>query len=204
MPKVSFDFASADGSWVAGLADYDPESIDDYQFQHGYRQRPSSTGKGGSLFISGMNRSDDLFMYYKQRIGGLDRSAEYGFAFTISLASQYVSISGIGGDPARSVYLKACVSTFEPTLVMDGGTARLNIDIGHQSNQGANSVVLGDIEKPRDGTDSYRLIKRQSTKALLGTTDDDGGIWLLFGTDSGYEGETALYYTGFEAAFDHR
>lgn len=204
MPKASFDFAGSDGGWVAGFADYDPDHPERYQFQHGYRERPPSTGRGGSLFISGMNRSDDLFMYHKRQLVGLDRNAEYGFTFVIVVASQYVSMGGTGGDPAWSVHLKACVSAFEPSLVFADQIVRLNIDIGDQSEPGANSVVLGNIEKPRDGTDSYRLITRQSAKALIGTTDDDGGIWILFGTDSGYEGETALYYTAFEAAFDRR
>jgi hypothetical protein len=31
----------------------------------------ATAGAGGSLFISGMNRSDDLFMYHKRRIMGL-------------------------------------------------------------------------------------------------------------------------------------
>ncbi len=30
------------------------------------------------------------------------------------------------------------------------------------------------------------------------TTGDDGGLWLIVGTDSGFEGETRLYYTTIE------
>jgi hypothetical protein len=134
----------------------------------------------------------------------LQPGADYRALFQVALASKYVSRSGIGGDPAKSVYLKVCSSAFEPQLVPSNNADRLNIDIGRQSSAGKDSTVLGDIEKPHDNTDNYALITRTSSKALECTAAADGSIWLLFGTDSGYEGETALYYTGFEAIFEKR
>lgn len=202
MSKFVFDFSHGDEGWIAGFADFDSSELDNYQLQHGFRERPASTGTGGSLFISGMNRSDDLFMYYKRRITGLRPGAAYRATFRITLASMYVALGGIGGDPARSVHLKVCRSIAEPRLIQSEGAYRLDIDIGKQTFAGKDSTVLGDIEKPRDGTDRYALITRESNKAFECTTASDGSIWLLFGTDSGYEGETALYYTAFEATFE--
>jgi hypothetical protein len=202
MTKYDFDFSESEEGWSAGFADYDFEQPDEYQLQQGLRERPALIGNGKSLFISGMNRSDDLFMFYKRRLTGLRPSAAYKATFQVSLASKYVSRSGIGGDPAKSVYLKVCSSAFEPKLIQSDGTYRLDIDIGRQSSAGSNSTVLGDIQKPHDGTDEYALIARKSSKALLCTAAADGSIWILFGTDSGYEGETALYYIDFKANFD--
>ena len=83
--------------------------------------------------------------------------------------------------------LKACYSTREPGWTIDDRVRGLDIDIGVQANAGANSVVLGDIEKPRDGTDKYILIERRSNKPLTCLSDHQGCVWILFGTDSGYE-----------------
>jgi hypothetical protein len=146
-----------------------------------------------------MNRSDDLFMFHKRKISGLTPGRRYDISFCVAFASKYISQAGIGGDPARSVYVKACSSSFEPVRVEAEGTVRLNIDIGRQSNPGSNSVVLGDVEKPRDGTENYVVIERASKAALSCKADSQGFLWLLFGTDSGYEGETSLYYTSFKA-----
>lgn len=202
MLKYSFDFGESSEGWVAGFADYDLQDPDNYQLEHDFRERPSSVGPGGSLYISGMNRSDDLFMYHKRKVEGLRPNAPHHATFRVVLASKYISESGSGGDPAKSVFLKACSSAFEPKLIVSEGSYRLDIDIGRQGFPGKNSVVLGDIEKPKDGTDDYALITRASSKPLAGTAAADGSIWLLFGTDSGYEGETALYYIAFEVTFD--
>jgi hypothetical protein len=146
-----------------------------------------------------MNHSDDLFMFHRRRISGLAPGQTYEVSFRVALASKYVSETGIGGDPAKSVYLKGCAATHEPVQIADGDLIRLNIDIGDQANAGTNSVVLGDIEKKRDGSQSYVMIERASVKPLKCAADAQGQMWLLFGTDSGYEGETSLYCSQFEA-----
>jgi hypothetical protein len=194
----SFDFAQGYQDWTPGIADYDSTEIERYRFQHGFRERPASTGSGGSLFISSMNRSDDLFMFHQRQFADLAPSAKYLATFRVTVATKYVSQMGIGGDPAMSVHLKGCFSSWEPKHEFREGAVRLNVDIGKQSSAGANSVLMGNIDKPNDGTDQYVLIERVSRQPLTCTTDDRGRIWILFGTDSGYEGLTELYYTRFE------
>lgn len=197
-----YDFTSSDHGWVAGFADYDVSDPDKFQLQHGFRERPVEVGNGGSLFISGMNRSDDLFMYYKHKLTGLEPKTDYFAMFRVTLASKYVSAIGAGGDPAKSVYLKACAVPAEPALVSANDVWRLNIDIGKQAFAGKDSTLLGDIEKLHDDTNDYALISRESANGLAARSSDDGSLWILFGTDSGYEGETAVYYTAFEFTLD--
>jgi len=195
MASSSFDFSDCDHGWVAGFADYDVDEPAKFQLEHGFRARPVELGPGGSLFISGMNRSDDLFMYYKKKLSGLPRSSPCSLSFSIELASKYISEVGVGGNPGLGVTLKGCASKTEPVLGADG---RLDIDIGAQQNPGSDSTVLGHIDKPVDGTDRYVLIQRGSEKRLKSETAADGSLWVLIGSDSGYEGKTALYYTKFE------
>lgn len=100
MLKYSFDFTESPEGWAAGFADYDLQHPDSYRLEHGFRERPSSVGPGGSLYISGMNRSDDLFMYHKRKVDGLRPNAPYRAMFRVALASKYISESGSGGDAA--------------------------------------------------------------------------------------------------------
>ena len=72
----------------------------------------------------------------------------------------------------------------------------MNLDKGGQSQGGEDAVVLGTIAKPDDGTDEYVLIERDNSGSpLLTMSDENGRVWVFVGTDSGFEGTTALYYT---------
>jgi|688.fasta_scaffold208362_2 hypothetical protein len=72
----------------------------------------------------------------------------------------------------------------------------MNLDKGNQFNGGANMSVIGDVAKPDDGTENYvPLLRHQHGQPFTVTTAGDGSLWLIFATDSGFEGQTALYYT---------
>ena len=74
--------------------------------------------------------------------------------------------------------------------VDDEGWYRVAPDVG------AHGVPMGTIAKPDDGTDDYVSLSRVSHGLELTTrADDDGRIWVLFGTDSAFEGPTSIYYT---------
>jgi putative lipoprotein len=57
-------------------------------------------------------------------------------------------------------------------------------------------VVLGNISHPDVVGDEYKIKTLTSEGSPLSvTTDASGGVWLIVGTDSGFEGLTALYYS---------
>ena len=105
---------------------------------------------------------------------------------------------GIGGSPGSSVYVKAGASTIEPdTFESQDQHLRMNIDKGNQSTSGQSMVVLGDVAHPEvDEDDQKYLIKTMDNvdSPLSVEADDEGRVWLVVGTDSGFEGLTALYY----------
>ena len=71
----------------------------------------------------------------------------------------------------------------------------VNIDKGNQSEGGKDALVLGTIGAGED-VEQYTLINRTNTDTPLTVrSDSDGKIWLIVGTDSGYEGLTTLYYS---------
>jgi hypothetical protein len=70
----------------------------------------------------------------------------------------------------------------------------MNIDKGDQSQEGNDMKVLGTIGIPGEEF-NYTLINRtNSDKPIQITTDEAGKLWVIIGTDSGFEGITTLYY----------
>ena len=103
-----------------------------------------------------------------------------------------------GGAPGESVWIKAGASAVEPVPVLKGSILRMNIDIGNQSAGGEHAVVLGDIANSRPCGQPRRWERKafpsRSLPAPL-VAPTDGRAWLLFGSDSGFEGRTEIYFT---------
>ncbi len=203
----SWDFSQSSVGWQGGFADYPAGEEDFYELDFGWQPLPAHLGDASALVITGNNHSDDLFMYFRNQVTGLDPNTMYNVFFDIELASDAPDGSfGIGGSPANSVYLKAGATLWEPlpeVSDLDSNFLELNVDKGYQSTGGRDGLVLGDIAKPPgDETFDYALITRNNDQQPFSfRTDDSGSAWIYFGTDSGFEGTTTLYYTNFRAEF---
>ncbi|GAB3896635.1 hypothetical protein GCM10028803_14440 [Larkinella knui] len=194
------DFRTDTDGWVAEVTDYSTAQESIIEFQSGLKALPAPLDATKKSFMtSGHNRSDDLFMFLKKKVTGLKPNQTYLIDFEIELASQYGTNSvGIGGSPGGSVYLKAGVSATEPKKVKEGDDYRLNIDKGNQMEGSAAVPVLGNIGAGDDVT-QYKLIQRTTSEPIMAKTNDAGELWLLVGTDSGFEGLTTLYYNKIKA-----
>lgn len=199
-----WDFSQGTLGWQGGFADYPQGEDAFYELDSGLRPLPDNLGNNSALYITGNNHSDDLFMYFRNFIAGLAPETNYQVTFNLEFASNAPDGSiGIGGSPGNSVFLKAGATLFEPLAQVDPSSnfLLLNADKGQQSNGGQDAIVLGDIAKPDDGTFDYALISRNNLAPFNFRTDSNGTAWVYFGTDSGYEGITTLYYTNFRAEF---
>lgn len=198
----SYDFSTDTEGWEAGFADLPTTGLDIYELEAGHATLPEPLDtSNGALRSSGHNRSDDLFMFWKRRITGLQPLTTYQISWEVRLASQYPTNSaGIGGSPGASVYFKAGATTREPEIVEEnvGGTpySILDIDKGNQSQSGSEMAVLGNIGIPSEEF-TYQLITLTNPDAasvIEVQTDAEGACWVVMGTDSGFEGKTTLYY----------
>lgn len=199
--RLVYDFAESAHGFVAGFVDL-PKDADPalYDLRSGHSPRPANLGGAPALMISGQNRSDDLFMYWSRRVTGLQPRTAYRTRFLVEFASDAPSGTiGIGGSPAESVYVKAGATVAEPQRVVDReGWWRLSLDKSNQIRSGLDLVVLGTVATPA-GTSGYQRVTLSSTvEGEWVTTDESGALWLTFGTDSGFEGGTTLYYTRLE------
>jgi hypothetical protein len=137
-------------------------------------------------------------MFWKKRIAGLPPNTPVMLTMEVQLASKYAEgLVGVGGAPGEGVTVKAGAVPFEPQAVVAPreGWLRMNLDKGNQAVGGRDMLVIGNVAKPEDGNGNYVLLMRHlHGQPRTVTTGGDGSLWLIFGTDSGFEGQTALYY----------
>ena len=201
------DFSTGQHGWTAGFSDYPPADEAIYHLQSDYRTLPAPLDTSQrALFISGVNRSDDLFMYWKGQIVGLSPGTRYRASFEVEFATNAPSgCVGVGGAPGENVWIKAGATDIEPESVLDGSFLIMNIDKGNQLTSGENAFVLGDVASSQpcgEGEPQWELKRLSSMETVDVTADSDGRIWLLVGSDSGFESITSLYYTRVLATFE--
>ena len=198
---LTFHFGFDEGplGFVAGFADYPPAHEEIYELTSGHRVLPPPLASQSGLFISGVNRSDDLFMFFKGPIDGLTPGASYAVEVSVEIATSTPSgCFGVGGAPGESVWIKAGVTAEEPLAVMDDSYLRMNIDIGSQSNSGTQAVVLGNVanSRPCEQPPEWELKALEAQSMPVGlSAAADGRAWLLIGADSGFESRTDVYFT---------
>ena len=193
--NFTYDFDSSTEGWMGDFADYPAGEEENYALDFGHSSLPESIDiTQGALKLSGRNHSDDLFMFVKKEITGLTPNKQYRINFEVEFASNVADGEfGIGGSPGESVYIKAGATATEPQKIEDDlGWYRLNIDYGNQSEGGNDMIVLGNFA---NGTNEnvYVLKTLSNSTLFLATSGNNGTLWLLVGTDSGFEGETTIY-----------
>jgi len=199
--NLSFDFSISNYNFIPGWSDLPySASAFTYNLFASHITRPSSLGSGSALFIAGINRSDDLFMFWKRKISNLPPNTRISIAAQIKLGSKYrEGLMGVGGAPGEGVTLKFGAVTFEPVPVLNiSQDLVMNLDKGNQTVGGIDMKTIGDIAKPNDGDDNKYVLLAKNSEPHFVTTSSDGEAWIIFGTDSGYEGLTELYYTNLD------
>ncbi|MBD2869999.1 copper amine oxidase N-terminal domain-containing protein [Paenibacillus arenilitoris] len=148
------------------------------------------------LKLSGMNRSDDLFMFAARKIDGLQPNTAYNASLSFSLyTDEEGGMVGVGGAPGEAVSIKAGFAAKAPEVVeqTQGEEAffALNLDKGNQSTEGADLKIVGNMVKPDNAVEGFQK-KRMSHAATL-QTNAEGELYVIIGSDSGYEGRTTFY-----------
>lgn len=200
-PQHYYDFRQNAQQWQTGFTDYPTDNADIYQLQSGIRDLPTGfSGKG--LYLAGMNRSGDLFMYIKKQIRGLEPSTRYQLSASVRfLTDAGADCISVGGARGKAVYVKFGYAATEPK--QDG--YYLNADKGNQAQDGTQARVIGNIASPELNCSGLQFASKTVTGSgntpLQFTSNADGSIWVFVGTDSGYEGLTRLYYQELELRF---
>ncbi len=201
--EFTYEFEAGAEGWVGGFADYPVGEEEAYEltFEEAMLPAPLDDTEG-AIKLSGMNMSDDLFMYMKTGVSGLEPNTTYHVAFAVEFASDVPDgMAGVGGSPGESVFIKAGATTIEPLPEEDDmGYYRMNIDKGNQSQGGMDMVVLGDFSNDTD-QEVYTLKTVTHNGPFTVTTDGDGSAWIIVGTESGFEATTTIYYNQVRVLF---
>jgi hypothetical protein len=195
------DFETSTDGWTGDYAEYSTQQDGIMGFRLERTALPAAldANKKG-MMMEGSNRSDDMFMFLKKKVTGLDPKRTYKVTFEIDLGTNYPANSvGIGGSPAGSVYLKAGASPNEPVKKLVKDYYEVTIDKGQQASGGREMIVIGDVS---NGVDDfvYKLVRHSNAESPVSVRPNASGeIWLCVGTDSGFEGISTLYYDQIKA-----
>jgi len=103
---------------------------------------------------------------------------------------------GGGGPPGAGVVFKIGAVAVQPATTADAlGWLRMNFDkdsLGLAG--GADMLTVGDIGNTLPCPSPGYQPKTLTRNGFSTTTSADGSLWLILGTDSGFEGTTTLYY----------
>lgn len=202
----TYDFSVSDNQFEGGVADFHVAQSSQHMFTFDNRNfQPPLDTQRLAQFMSGVNPSDDLFMFMKKKIEGLLPNTTYSVTFLVEFASIYpTNAFGVGGPPGEGVTMKAGLTLIEPdtVVIMKGDPyVSMNIDKGNQSVPGADMDTIGHVGVS-DTTTVYTMkVNDNIGHPFIFTTDHTGEAWLIIGMDSGFEAETALYYSSVTVDF---
>ncbi len=196
--SYAWNFTTDLEGWTTGFCDYPPNTGTDYELAAGWATLPPELPAGGGVRVSGNNHSDDLFMYLAREITGLRANTAYLMDVSVTIGTNAsADCGGIGGAPGTSVFVKIGASRIAPSTQLDNQSwLRLNLDKGNQSTGGTDLKAVGDIANSLpcvSGTAPYQR-KALTLSQFPVTSTADGTVFLIVGTDSGFEGVTTLFY----------
>jgi len=202
--QVAFNQDSAD--WSAGFADYPAGQEDFFELSAGEETLPAALNTSHKGFaLSGNNHSDDLFMFIASQQSGLEPNTRYALQFKVVFGTNaQKNCVGTGGAPGESVWIKVGASQVQPVAIDDGaGNLLMNIDKGQQETSGSDAITLGNfannIECGSSDTDYHYKTLVSSPGSFTVISDAEGKLWMLLGTDSGFESTTKIYFIRLEA-----
>jgi hypothetical protein len=203
--EVSYDFTRGGHEWKADYTDYTKPVHEGIRFHSELEDR--------GYLLYGRNVSDDLFMYIRRLLTaeeGIVAGQEYRLTYKVTFLSDGpTGCMGIGGAPGESVILKLGGSPIEPVPTEDGEDVWLSVDKGNQMQGGPAGSNAGDIANGIDCEDAIvhdpmplAQVVREHVHDTNVTASDQGELWLLVGTDSGFEGATTIVYESIEVSLE--
>jgi hypothetical protein len=205
--ELPYDFMSGAQSWTAAFTDYPVGAESQMQLTSGLQLLPAPLDTTRTAYmLSGVNHSDDVFMYLRRSISSLRPNATYEVGYRVEFATNAPrGCAGIGGAPGESVVVKVGASTAEPVPVVVAGEYRLSVDKGEQHGEGTAAIVIGDVASNStscNGAPYAVKVLDSAPRTVTAQTDANGRLWLFVGVESGFEGETRIYITRIIVTFE--
>ncbi|HEX6375644.1 MAG TPA: hypothetical protein VFZ91_07975 [Allosphingosinicella sp.] len=202
---MPFSFAAGIDGFTADFADYSPgQEIgpNGILFNSEFRRLPAPLDNRFGLLVAGTNRSDDLFMFIWREVSGLVPGRSYRVATEVTIATNVpAGCAGIGGAPGESVVIKAGASPVRPAKAINAaGNVGVNFDkdAGPLTVGGNQVFTIGDFSGGGgtcgQGVYAPKTLRSPDDRIPTLTADSGGRLWIVIGTDSGFEDRTEIYY----------
>ncbi len=105
--SISFSFEQGADAWTALFADYTEAVWDSITTEAEWTRLPEPLADRNGFVLSANNASDDLAMFLKAPVGGLEPDTEYRVELEMTFATAVPrNCAGIGGSPGESVGVK--------------------------------------------------------------------------------------------------
>jgi hypothetical protein len=194
---ISIDFSKGIDGWTPGVADYF-DADEPSETGYGWSKLPPGTGLTGmGYYLTTHNNSDNVMTYVKHQYGGFVAGAKYNLTFSLTYATDAsADCFGVGGSRGSSIYMVVAASGDEPkTVKQANGEYRMNLDRGNNAESGTQGKVLGvqGVEGLSCEGGAWTQATRKSDEAIAVTADKEGKLWVVLGTDSGFESTNALF-----------
>ena len=171
-------------------------------FESEVRRLPAPLDNRFGLLVGGTNRSDDLFMFIWREVTGLVPGQAYRVETEVTIATNApAGCAGVGGPPGEAVAVKAGASPVQPAKAVNAfNDVRVNFDkdAGPLPVGGNQVFTIGDFSGG-GGTCAQPLYALKTLRSPADriptlTADSGGRLWIVIGTDSGFESRTEIYY----------
>jgi hypothetical protein len=194
--EYNFEFSKNAEGWSGFFSDYPASDSQIYELDFALTHLPVPLDEDvKALKISGNNHSDDLLSIIYRKFDNLQPNKEYSITFDIELATHVATGSpGIGGSPDLSY--GAGGIPYAPQNTEDYMKwYRPNFVSALQAQESNNVMMILGTIGVADSTTQFTLINRNNlSNPMRLKASNKGELWLLIGTDSGFEGITTLYY----------
>src|SRR6266550_7896954 len=112
----TFDFAHGAQGWTTGFSDYPVGQEQFFQLDSGLRALPPPLDQSGTgILLSGINHSDDLFMFLTGHLTRLKPDQTYSFKFLVEFATNAPSgCASVGGPPGEGCGSRLALARSNP------------------------------------------------------------------------------------------
>jgi hypothetical protein len=197
--------------FTADIADYSPgmeAGETGIRFVAEHRRLPAPLDSRLGYFVAGTNRSADLFMFIWREVAGLAPNQRYRVEVDVTIATNIGrNCAGVGASPGEGVVIKAGASPARPatTLLNNRFAVNFEKDRNPLPIGGDQVVTIGNFANSSEncsaGTYELKALSSTVTRSGFVTSNESGRLWLVLGTDSGFEGRTEIYYLDGSATF---
>jgi hypothetical protein len=197
------DFSTGPQGWSPFFTDLPVNAELSYNLRIDLGALPASTGiAGNGLVISGQNKGQELYIFLKKEVSGLQPNRLYNIRFRVDLATNIIQLPGAANKSNienTGTSLVAGALSFEPGIQrISPVSGLLEPNFNHRVSEGGGNrtgdlINLGPVGHNGASPD-FKLLRLDNINTpFLARANDEGHIWILLGIHTSSKEELRLY-----------